>query len=72
MEIQKRVCMDAVILQNRWYRFYELSLWIKHGGAFRAMNCEAIYGASYFPIQNFEKMLSSKSSVVISPVISPR
>jgi len=26
----------------------------------------------YFPIQNFEKMFPSKSSVVISPVISPR
>ena len=27
---------------------------------------------SYFPIQNFEKILSSKSSVVTAPVISPR
>jgi len=27
---------------------------------------------SYFPIQNFEKILSSKSSVVTVPVISPR
>jgi len=26
----------------------------------------------YFPIQNFEKIFSSKSSLVISPVISPR
>ncbi len=28
--------------------------------------------ASYFPIQNFEKILSSKSSVDMLPVISPR
>gem|GEM_PF-4015854 len=26
----------------------------------------------YFPIQNFEKIFVNKSSVVISPVISPR
>jgi Tfp pilus assembly protein PilP len=27
---------------------------------------------THFPIQNFEKILANKSSVVISPVISPR
>ena len=34
-----------------------------------SINLYTVYG--YFPIQNLLKMLSNKSSVVISPVIKP-
>lgn len=33
---------------------------------------ECLFCCSYFPIQNFENIFSNKSSVVISPVISPK
>jgi len=34
--------------------------------------CLSILIKIHFPMQNFEKILSSKSSVVMVPVISPR
>ena len=63
---------------KKTYLEHEIKMF-QTGSAESYCNCSIfVYSCSnyliinYFPIQNFEKILSSRSSVVIVPVISPR